>query len=63
MVAAGLACAGAHAEEEEARDLRVGDEAPAFRLNDEDGRARSLAKLHEEAWVVLAFFPKADTPG
>ena len=42
---------------------KVGDPAPSFRLNDHEGRALSLAKVSKDAWVVLAFYPKADTPG
>jgi peroxiredoxin Q/BCP len=49
--------------EEEHVTIEVGDAAPAFRLNGEDGKAVSLAEARKEAWVVLAFFPKADTPG
>ena len=44
----------------------VGDPAPAFRLNDHTGRAVRIAppKQGEEGrWTVLAFFPKAATPG
>ena len=41
---------------------QVGDLAPGFRLNDHDGDA---AKIGGEAdhWTVLAFYPKAMTPG
>lgn len=44
----------------------VGAVAPAFRLNDQSGRAVKLTapKPGEDgAWTVLAFFPKAATPG
>lgn len=44
----------------------VGDKAPAFRLNDHTGRAVRVAppKDGEEGrWTVMAFFPKAATPG
>jgi len=41
---------------------KVGDSAPVFRLNDHDGDA---ARIGGEAdhWTVLAFYPKAMTPG
>jgi len=44
----------------------IGDAAPAFRVNDHTGHAVRVAppKDGEEGrWTVLAFFPKAATPG
>jgi len=44
----------------------VGDVAPTFRLNDQSGHAVRIAppKQDEQGhWTVLAFFPKAATPG
>ena len=43
--------------------LKVGDRAPAFSLPDTSGQAVSLASLLERGPVILAFFPKAFTPG
>jgi hypothetical protein len=43
--------------------VRAGQKAPPWRLNDQDGVARSLAEARDGAWVVMAFFPKALTPG
>jgi len=40
----------------------VGKPAPAFRLNDHTGRAVEVGGK-AEGWTVLAFFPKAATPG
>ena len=43
-----------------------GDEVPAFRLNDHTGRAVRIAPPEEddeERWTIVAFFPKAATPG
>lgn len=40
----------------------VGRAAPAFRLNDFLGRTQAVGGEHE-AWTVLAFYPKAMTPG
>jgi peroxiredoxin Q/BCP len=40
----------------------VGAPAPAFRLNDDRGQAVALGG-EREAWTVLAFYPKAMTPG
>ena len=43
--------------------LKVGDKAPPFTLPDTDGKPVSLATLLEQGPVILAFFPKAFTPG
>lgn len=45
-----------------AADLTVGDEAPEFRLTDQNGKAHSLAD-YRGRWVVVYFYPKDDTPG
>ena len=41
---------------------RVGESAPAFELPDQNGRTRSLSDFGTK-WLVLYFFPRADTPG
>lgn len=41
----------------------VGDVAPDFTVTDVDGVELALSKLTEQGPVVLAFFPKAFTPG
>jgi thioredoxin-dependent peroxiredoxin len=43
--------------------LAVGDVAPDFSLQDQDGRTVALADLLKERCVVLYFYPKDDTPG
>jgi peroxiredoxin Q/BCP len=43
--------------------LKVGDVAPPFTASDSTGTARSLTKLLQAGPVVLAFYPKAFTPG
>jgi len=40
----------------------VGQDAPAFRLQDQDGKWHSLADYAGQ-WVAVYFYPKADTPG
>jgi len=40
----------------------VGSPAPDFRLQDQDSVWRSLSDYRGQ-WVVLYFYPKADTPG
>ena len=42
--------------------LKVGDKAPAFSLNDQDGTETSLADFKGRKLLVY-FYPKADTPG
>jgi thioredoxin-dependent peroxiredoxin len=43
--------------------LKVGDRAPDFTLPDTDGKPVSLSRLLVQGPVILAFFPKAFTPG
>lgn len=40
----------------------AGERAPEFTLADQDGNPVSLADFGGR-WVVLWYFPKADTPG
>ena len=42
--------------------LEVGQLAPEFRLQDQDGLTRSLSDARGR-WVVVYFYPKDDTPG
>jgi thioredoxin-dependent peroxiredoxin len=47
-----------------ARDVpRVGELAPDFTAVDTDGQVHELSAMVETGPVVLAFFPKAFTPG
>ena len=41
---------------------KVGDAAPAFRLNDNEGNDVSIGGK-SDTWTVVAFYPKARTPG
>lgn len=43
--------------------LEVGDPAPPFRLPGSDGRTHALEDSLGSRGVVLAWFPKAFTPG
>ncbi len=43
--------------------LKVGDRAPDFTLPDTDGRPVALSQLLSAGPVILAFYPKAFTPG
>lgn len=42
--------------------LEVGQPAPLFQLPDQDGKPVKLSDFQGQ-WVVLYFYPKADTPG
>jgi len=41
----------------------VGDEAPAFELAGSDGKRYALSQFVGKRGVVLAWFPRAFTPG
>jgi len=43
--------------------LEVGKTAPVFRLNDHTGKAVEVGGAATTGWTVLAFYPKAMTPG
>jgi cytochrome oxidase Cu insertion factor (SCO1/SenC/PrrC family) len=43
--------------------LKVGDKAPDFKLKAIDGKEIKLSKFKGKSTVVLAFYPKAGTPG
>ncbi len=43
--------------------LKVGDVAPDFTVADTEWKEHTLSKMVEAGPVVLAFFPKAFTPG
>jgi peroxiredoxin Q/BCP len=43
--------------------IQEGKPAPDFTLEDQDGRAVSLADFEGEKAVLLYFYPKDDTPG
>jgi peroxiredoxin Q/BCP len=58
IVALLLAAAALGAEE-----LVVGSKAPPFSLTGSDGRTHTLAEHAGKRAVVLAWFPKAFTPG
>jgi len=46
-----------------AEELKVGDAAPDFTLPGSDGKTYTLADYRGKQAVVLAWFPKAFTPG
>jgi peroxiredoxin Q/BCP len=46
-----------------AEPLQVGQIAPGFQLQSQDGHQIRLADRQNQGWTVLYFYPKADTPG
>src|SRR6187200_3516465 len=47
-----------------AAELKVGDSAPDFSMVGTDGKTYKLSELNKQGKaVVLAWFPRADTPG
>ncbi len=62
IVAITLAAFG-QAGAEEKVSLSEGDEAPDFTLPSSDGNDYTLSEVLKDGPVVLAWFPKADTPG
>jgi thioredoxin-dependent peroxiredoxin len=46
-----------------AAEPKVGDKAPPFSLEGTDGKTYSLDQFKGKKGVVIAWFPKADTPG
>lgn len=42
--------------------IKAGETAPDFTLDTDEGKSVSL-RDYRGRWVVLYFFPKADTPG
>lgn len=68
-IAIAIAVAGPFASLQDAKDEatvptapKVGDLAPTFRLNDHDGDAAQIGGASDH-WTILAFYPKAMTPG
>lgn len=51
------------AQEGEEGGLAVGDEALGFSLKGSDGKTYTLEQFKGKKPVILAFFPKAFTPG
>lgn len=58
VLAVTLLASGAFAEK-----VEVGAKAPDFELSGSDGRTYALSQFVGKGGVVLAWFPKAFTPG
>jgi peroxiredoxin Q/BCP len=46
-----------------AEELKVGDQAPDFKLVGSDGKTYTLSDFHGKQAVVVAWYPKAFTGG
>lgn len=57
----GMALSASRSSAEE--ELKVGDKAPDFSLPGSDGKTYKLSDFKGKKAVVIAWFPKADTPG
>ena len=62
-LAAAMMLASSAFGQEEKTELKVGDEAPDFKLQGSDGKEYTLGQFKGEKPVLLAFFPKAFTGG
>jgi len=58
-----LALAGVFTLSATARDLKVGDMAPDFKVKASDGKTYSMKQFRGKQAVVIAWFPKAFTGG
>jgi peroxiredoxin Q/BCP len=47
----------------EKKEVKVNTAAPDFTVKNQDGKDVRLKDYQGKQWVVLAFFPKAATPG
>jgi hypothetical protein len=64
LLPAALACALPSLGAEDPVPLpKPGDKAPLFELPDQRGKKVRLKDVLEKEWVILAFYPKAATPG
>jgi peroxiredoxin Q/BCP len=63
MLGLSLAGLGLAAAPASAGDLKVGDQAPNFKLQASDGKTYQLTDFKGKESVVLAWFPKAFTQG
>ncbi len=44
-------------------EIKEGQDAPLFKLKNQDGKEFDLASRKGKGWTVLYFYPKADSPG
>jgi hypothetical protein len=63
LAALGAAGAAGSVRGDEPTGPEIGKPAPAARLNDHTGVARRVGPGGPKEWTVLAFYPKAMTPG
>ncbi len=56
-------CLGGSMARNEPAGPKVGEAVASIRLNDQHGRATAVGKNKKGLWSVVAFYPKAATPG
>lgn len=59
ILASGLVCASSPSNAQ----LTVGSSLPEVSYVDQDGKTASLSNFKEKDWLLVYFYPKADTPG
>ena len=59
----GLAMAAGFGESADAAELKKGDKAPDFKMPGSDGKTYKLSDFKGKKAVVIAWYPKAFTPG
>jgi peroxiredoxin Q/BCP len=62
LAAAALVLPQDHDETANGGPPEVGDAAPVFRLNDHEGQVATVGGANPK-WTIVAFYPKALTPG
>lgn len=63
ILLAGAVCGMMLERQAEAAELQAGDPAPDFSLAGSDGKTYALADFKGKQAVVVAWYPKAFTPG
>ncbi len=61
-VAAGIVFCSLSAQIAQA-EIKEGQDAPVFKLKDQNGKEFDLQSRKGKGWTVLYFYPKADSPG
>lgn len=51
---------GGAAEAQGDRGLKIGEQAPEFKLKDQDGKERALSEFFKKGKVALVFYRSAD---
>ena len=63
LAALAVLAGGTAAFADDKSELKPGDKAPDFKLKGTNGKEYTLGQFKGKQAVVIAWFPKADTPG